>query len=188
MASGFLLSKLSFSNNRKLGFQGGTSDKEPTCQWRRLKRCAFNPWVGKIPWRRAWKPTPVFLPGESQGQRSLASYIQSMGLQRIRHKWATELTQDGNRRQHNISIPFIYALGNQKIHVTHFIAIFTLLQWNQTHNVSKICLYQIPSLRYLQCFLNRKLHWLETDWFNLYKSFNCIHNEANFNQMVSGWC
>ena len=32
----------------------------------------FNPWIGKIPWRRAWQPTPVFLPGESYGQRSLA--------------------------------------------------------------------------------------------------------------------
>ena len=36
-----------------------------------VKRCRFGPWVGKIPWRRAWKPTPVFLPGESHGQRSL---------------------------------------------------------------------------------------------------------------------
>ena len=35
-------------------------------------RCGFNPWVGKIPWRRAWQPTPVFSPGESHGQRSLA--------------------------------------------------------------------------------------------------------------------
>ena len=33
----------------------------------------FDPWVG-IPWRRAWQPTPVFLPGESCGQRSLAGY------------------------------------------------------------------------------------------------------------------
>ena len=31
-------------------------------------------WVGKIPWRRKWQPTPVFLPGESHGQRSLAGY------------------------------------------------------------------------------------------------------------------
>ena len=37
------------------------------------KRCRF-PWVRKIPWRRAWQPTPVFLPGESHGQRSLAGY------------------------------------------------------------------------------------------------------------------
>ena len=34
----------------------------------------FHPWVGKLPWRMKWKPTPVFLPGESHGQRSLAGY------------------------------------------------------------------------------------------------------------------
>ena len=34
----------------------------------------FSPWVGKIPWRRAWQPTPVFLPGESYGQKSLVGY------------------------------------------------------------------------------------------------------------------
>ena len=37
-------------------------------------RPGFNPWVGKIPWRRKGQPTPVFLPGESHGQRSLAGY------------------------------------------------------------------------------------------------------------------
>ena len=47
------------------------SDKESACQCRRLR---FNPWVGKIPWRRAWQPTPVFLPGESHGQRTLVGY------------------------------------------------------------------------------------------------------------------
>ena len=47
------------------------SDKESACQCRRL---GFNPWVGKIPWRRAWQPTPVFLPGESHGQRTLVGY------------------------------------------------------------------------------------------------------------------
>ena len=34
----------------------------------------FDPWVGKIPWRRRWQPTPVFLPGESHGQRNLVGY------------------------------------------------------------------------------------------------------------------
>ena len=37
-------------------------------------RPGFDPWFGKIPWRRAWPPTPVFLPGESHGQRSLVGY------------------------------------------------------------------------------------------------------------------
>ena len=63
------------------GFPGGASGKEPACQCRRCERSRFDPWVGKIPWRRAWQPSLVFLPGESQGQRSLAGYSP----QRIRH-------------------------------------------------------------------------------------------------------
>ena len=34
----------------------------------------FDPWVGNIPWRRKWQPTPVFFPGKPHGQRSLESY------------------------------------------------------------------------------------------------------------------
>ena len=48
--------------------------KEPVCQCRRCKSCRFDPGVGKIPWRRAGQPTPVFLPREAHGQRSLAGY------------------------------------------------------------------------------------------------------------------
>ena len=46
-----------------MGFPGGARGKEPTCQCRRPKRRGFTPWVRKILWRRAWQPTPVFLPG-----------------------------------------------------------------------------------------------------------------------------
>ena len=38
------------------------------------RRPVFGPWVGKIPWRKDWQPTPVFLPGGSHRQRSLADY------------------------------------------------------------------------------------------------------------------
>ena len=48
--------------------------KNPPASAGDIKRCGFNPWVGKIPWRGAWQPTPVFLPGESREQRSLAGY------------------------------------------------------------------------------------------------------------------
>ena len=51
------------------------SDKEPACQRRRCRRCELEHWVGKIPWRREWQPTPVVLPRESNGQRSLEGYI-----------------------------------------------------------------------------------------------------------------
>ena len=47
-------------------------------RWERIGlqcgRPGFSPWLGKIPWRRAWHPTPVFLPGESHRQRNLAGY------------------------------------------------------------------------------------------------------------------
>ena len=50
------------------------SGKESTCQCRRHGRCGFYPWVGKIPWRKKWQFTPVFLPGKFHGQRSQAGY------------------------------------------------------------------------------------------------------------------
>ena len=53
---------------------GGASGEEPACQYRKHRRCGFDPSVGKIPWRRTQQPTPVFLPGESHEQRSLADY------------------------------------------------------------------------------------------------------------------
>ena len=53
----------------------------------RPRRCLLsrNHWVGKILWRRAWQPTPVFLPGESYGQRSPVARLHSTGSQRVRH-------------------------------------------------------------------------------------------------------
>ena len=56
------------------GFPRGANGKEPTCQYRRHKKYEFDPRVRKLPWRRAWQPTPVSLPGESHGQRSLVGY------------------------------------------------------------------------------------------------------------------
>ena len=60
------------------------SDKESACQCRRH---GFNPWVGKITWRRKWQPTPGFLPGKSHGQRSLSGY-SPWGDKRVKHDLA----------------------------------------------------------------------------------------------------
>ena len=54
-----------------MGFPGGSDTKESACQCRRL---GFGPWVGKMPWRRKWQPSPAFSPGEPLGQRSLVGY------------------------------------------------------------------------------------------------------------------
>ena len=65
----FFLVTESFENFIKVtvyvGFPGSASVKESACQHGRPKRPKFDPLVRKIPWRRAWQPTPVFLPGES---------------------------------------------------------------------------------------------------------------------------
>ena len=65
------------------------SGKESACQ---CKRHRFNPWVGKIPWRRKWQATPVFLPGKSHRQRSLAGY-SPWGHKRVGHDLATKQPQ-----------------------------------------------------------------------------------------------
>jgi len=54
-----------------MGFPGSSVVKS---QCRRCWRRGFDPWVGKIPWRRKWQLAPVFLPGESHGKRRLAGY------------------------------------------------------------------------------------------------------------------
>ena len=55
-------------------FPGDLAVKTICPHGRRGRRCGFDPWVGKIPCRRAWQPTPLFLPRESHGQRSLKGY------------------------------------------------------------------------------------------------------------------
>ena len=68
-----------------LGFLGGVNGKELVCKCRH-KRHGFDPWVRKIPWRTAWQPSPVFLPAESHGQKSLAGY--SPKRCRVRCDWS----------------------------------------------------------------------------------------------------
>ena len=71
------------------GFPAG-SGKEPACKCRRLE---FNPWLRKIPWRRKWQPTPIFLPGKSCGQRNLAGY-SPWGLKSAERELATKQQQE----------------------------------------------------------------------------------------------
>ena len=63
---GSILNKIPSS----VGFPCDSDGKESQCG-----RCRFNPWVGKVPWRREWQSTPIFLPGEFHGQKSLVGYI-----------------------------------------------------------------------------------------------------------------
>ena len=65
--------KMLISFNYKEGF-GLSGASQAACQCKRHRRRRFNLWVGRIPWKRKWQPTPVFLPGKFHGERSLAGY------------------------------------------------------------------------------------------------------------------
>ena len=75
-----------------MGSPGYSSGKESACQCRGYKRQERDWWVGKIPWRRVWQPTPVFLSGKSHGQRRLAGY-SLCGHKRVGHNLVTKQQQ-----------------------------------------------------------------------------------------------
>ena len=95
------------------GFPGGTSDKEPACQCRRLKRCQFDPWVGKIPWRKEWLHTPVLLSGESPGQRSLAGYSPQL----CKELDVIEMTQHAHMLNNRFSMQTKQLYTGRKCHL-----------------------------------------------------------------------
>ena len=69
-----------------LGLPRWLSGKESACQRRVYRRRCFHPWVGKIPWRRKWQPTPVLLPEKSLRQWSLVGH----GVTIVQHDLMTE--------------------------------------------------------------------------------------------------
>ena len=114
--------KWKWSRSVVFGFPRGDIGKESISQCRRHKRCRSDPWVWKIPWRRKWQSTPVFLPGESHGQRSLASYSP----------WGrkeSDMTEQLTHTQREMSTPIVYwALTvSQAPHKTFFVCYITLI-------------------------------------------------------------
>ena len=74
-----------------LGFPGNSDGKE---FFQERRRPRFDPWVGKIPWRREWQPTPVFLPGEFHGERSLAGCSSDATEQLTLLAWKIPWTEE----------------------------------------------------------------------------------------------
>ena len=73
----------------------------PACRTSR-----FDPWVGKIPWRRKWQSTPVFLPAELHGQRSLVGYSPQGRKQLHRTEWLTHT--HGHTHGHTHTQPCVH--------------------------------------------------------------------------------
>ena len=115
-----------------MGFLCSSVGKEFAC-W--CRRCGFNPWVGKIPWRRKQQPIPVFLPGKSYGQRSLAGYSP------CGHK-ESDMTEQLNNKN-NFTI---YEIG-QKVHWGFSVIFYGQTQTNFWANPM---LYQLTSFEGFQ--------------------------------------
>ena len=118
-------------------------------------RGRFNPWVGMIPWRKEWQPTPVFLPGEFHGQRSLAGYSP----------WG--------RKESDMT---------ERLHSLHSLHTLSLEKEMATHSCS--CLENPMDRGAWRSVVNgvaesrTRLKWLSThaDSFHIIKSINNISN------------
>ena len=91
-----------FRNDQHLSVRGTVASpmaqQEIVClQSRRHRRCRFNPGVRKIPWRRRWQSTPVFLPGKFLRQRSLAGYIHGVATSWTQLSTYTHSNQAGEQ-------------------------------------------------------------------------------------------
>ena len=135
-------------------FPDDTSGKEPACQCRRLQRCIINPWIRKIPWRRARQPTPVFLPGESHGQRSLVGY----GPQGHKELDTTEVTQHGTAQEHGDNLKVIQSVSFSVIFFSLSLSLSCKFQY---------CFSRILE-RYIRFFFSYAIHELTSFPYKLH--------------------
>ena len=108
-----VLNRLRYSVNR--GFPGGSDNKESACN---AGGPGFDPWVGKILWKREWQPTPLFLPGEFHGYRSLVGWSPWGCKESDTSEWLTFTFF------HTVNIIFICTEKPKKLCMACFIAIF----------------------------------------------------------------
>ena len=128
-----------------LGFPGGTSGKEPACQYRRHKRCRFNPWVGKIPWRKAWRPFQYSCLENLYRQKSLAGC----------HPWGCKESDMNEAAEHACThslrhtyyyniIQMLWQLVSICAQEKNSILIFLTLQIKKYFNWKEIISWHIP--------------------------------------------
>ena len=91
---------LDAENKGRLWFQsgspGGSVVRTPPANAKRRKRHRFDPWVGKIPWRKVWQPIPVFFSGKDPWTEEPGG-LHFQGSQRVRHDWVSEHAHSGFR-------------------------------------------------------------------------------------------
>ena len=135
-----------------MGFQGGSNAKEPACQCRRHKRCRFNPWVGKIPWKRAWQATPVFLLDNPMDQgawsATLCGVTELVTTEVTEHRYANLLKTKTPENLENCA----------ELH-------YVLASIRHTLGGNKQCLVSLELFHMSSCLAWSVSPWLTYSWF-----------------------
>ena len=117
--------------------------KRSTCQCRRHKRCWFDLWVGKMPWRRSLHPTPVFLPENFCGQRTWRATVHGITKTHTQLKWLSTLTSL-NRKL----LKFILFYFKFLLYFTLQYCIGFGIHWHE----SAMGVHELPNMRYEDFF------------------------------------
>ena len=139
------------------------SDKKIRLQCRRCRRCGFDPWVRKIPWNRKWQPTPAFLLGESQGQRSLAGYSPRACKESdtTEHAHHTEiLCSHSGRHCEDRRKNIVYTLeqpGSVLLSDSSALLLYICVMWWYTASLSCVCCVCVCSALTCKLFMHHLL-------------------------------
>ena len=101
--------------------------KEPPAS-RRCERHGFSPWVGKVPWRRAWQPFHFFFAWRIPWIGVWRASVHRVAKSQAQLKWLNTYYS----LHYGINTTFIHPFGNQKFPMTRFVAVFALLWWSGT--------------------------------------------------------
>ena len=142
--------------------------KESTCKCRRPE---FNPWVGKTPWRRAWQPTPVFLPGESHEQRS--EWVAVHGVAGSDTTEATKQQQQGRN-----TLPGIYCFS-------FCFVLFCLTSWHVASLVAPM-VKNLPAMQETQVWSLGQEDPLE-EGMATHSQYSCLENPMDRGACHGTW-
>ena len=130
-----------------VGLPGWLSDKESAFSAEDTGACAFNPWVRRILWRRKWEPTPLFLPGESHGQRSLTGYIPNSHKESNMPEWLSTVVIS------NYSLTRWASIISGRIMI-RFIAVGRACGGEIAYHSCRHVIYKTGALQVLVCVLS----------------------------------
>ena len=140
---------------RSRGLPRWLSGKESACQCRRCRKCGFGSWIRRIPWRRKWQLTPVFLLGEFLGQRSLGATVH--GVAKSQTLWALMQSVAHTVWWYYMS-PAWLPSPLQAVRLLTLESYFLPVLWAQ----AKLCLSLFPT--HVPC-LPPVFPWLGSRWF-----------------------